>query len=221
MSEHQHTEWKETWRDEYLRWICGFANAEGGELVIGRNDKGVAVGVPNAKKLLEDLPNKVRDVLGIMVAVNLVKESGKNLIEIRVEAYPSPVSYKGEYHYRSGSTKQELKGAALDRFILRKQGLAWDSVPVPNVLPRNLSKVALDAFRAKARRSKRVDLTDLKGSATGLLERLHLWDGKHLKRATVLAFHPDPERFFTGAFVKVGFSDRTMTCATTMKSMER
>ena len=61
MKEHQHTEWKESWRDEYLRWICGFANADGGLLVIGRNDKGVVVGVPNAKKLLEDLPNKVRD----------------------------------------------------------------------------------------------------------------------------------------------------------------
>lgn len=119
MKEHQHTEWKETWRDEYLRWICGFANAEGGVLVIGRNDKGVAVGVPHAKKLLEDLPNKVRDVLGIMVAVNLVKEGGTNLIEIRVEPYPSPVSYKGEYHYRSGSTKQELRGAALERFLFR------------------------------------------------------------------------------------------------------
>ena len=38
MKENQHTEWKETWRDEFLRWICGFANAEGGVLVIGRND---------------------------------------------------------------------------------------------------------------------------------------------------------------------------------------
>ena len=45
MKESQHTEWKENWRDEYLRWICGFANAEGGVLVIGRNDEGVAVGV--------------------------------------------------------------------------------------------------------------------------------------------------------------------------------
>jgi predicted HTH transcriptional regulator len=45
MKESQSTEWKETWRDEYLRWICGFANAEGGVLLIGRNDKGVAVGV--------------------------------------------------------------------------------------------------------------------------------------------------------------------------------
>ena len=113
MKESQHTEWKESWRDEYLRWTCGFANAEGGVLVIGRNDKGMAVGVKNAKRLLEELPNKVRDILGIMVAVNLVTEAGKELVEIRVESYPSPISYKGEYHYRSGSTKQELKGAAL------------------------------------------------------------------------------------------------------------
>ena len=37
------------------------------------------------------------------------------------------MSYKGEYHYRSGSTKQELKGAALDRFLLKKAGqaLGW------------------------------------------------------------------------------------------------
>lgn len=64
----------------------------------------------DAKKLLVDLPNKVRDVLGIMADVRLVRASGKELIEIRVEPYPYPVSYKGEYHLRSGSTKQELKG---------------------------------------------------------------------------------------------------------------
>lgn len=53
-TEHQHIEWKESWRDDYLKWICAFANAEGGTLVIGRNDRGQAVGVPNARKLLED-----------------------------------------------------------------------------------------------------------------------------------------------------------------------
>jgi ATP-dependent DNA helicase RecG len=85
MKEHQHVEWKELWRDEYLGWICGFANAEGGVLVIGRNDKGQAVGVPNARKLLADLPNKIRDVLGIMADVRLVKASTKELLEIRVD----------------------------------------------------------------------------------------------------------------------------------------
>jgi len=38
--ESQTIEWKESWRDEYIRWVCGFANAQGGKLIIGKNDKG-------------------------------------------------------------------------------------------------------------------------------------------------------------------------------------
>lgn len=110
MKENQYIEWKQNWRDEYLKWICGFANAQGGALEIGKNDRGAVVGVANAAKLLEDIPNKVRDILGIMVEVNLHAEQGRDWLEIVVEPYPSPISYKGEYHYRSGSTKQELKG---------------------------------------------------------------------------------------------------------------
>jgi predicted HTH transcriptional regulator len=58
MKENQNIEWKESWRDEYLKWICGFANADGAVLDIGRNDRGVVVGLPDAKKLLEELANK-------------------------------------------------------------------------------------------------------------------------------------------------------------------
>jgi len=116
--EHQQVEWKESWRDEYQKWICGFANADGGILEIGRDDTGRVVGVADAVKLLVDIPNKVRDILGIMVDVNLFEENGKEFVQIGVEAYPNPISYKGEYYYRSGSTNQMLKGAALDRFLL-------------------------------------------------------------------------------------------------------
>jgi ATP-dependent DNA helicase RecG len=129
MKENQNTEWKQSWRDEYLKWICGFANAEGGSLVIAKNDSGKVVGIDNAAKLLEEIPNKVRDILGIVVAVNLHStKAGLDWLKIVVDAYPSPISYKGEYHLRSGSTKQELKGAALDRFLLRKLGRHWDGI---------------------------------------------------------------------------------------------
>ena len=30
MTESQNVEWKTSWRDEYLKWICGFANAKAG-----------------------------------------------------------------------------------------------------------------------------------------------------------------------------------------------
>lgn len=36
--EDQNTEYKRTWREEYLKWICGFANAEGGRMLIGVAD---------------------------------------------------------------------------------------------------------------------------------------------------------------------------------------
>ena len=66
MGEDKHTEWKESWRDEHLKWICGFANAQGGVLEIGRDDKGKAVGVKNVSRLLEVLPNKIKHILGIV-----------------------------------------------------------------------------------------------------------------------------------------------------------
>jgi ATP-dependent DNA helicase RecG len=116
-----------------------------------------------------------------------------------------PVSYKGEYHIRSGSTKQELKGAALDRFLLRKQGRTWDGVPVPQIAIRGLSTRAVASFRKRARQSRRLDEAILRESTPGLIEKLHLLDGKYLKRAAVLLFHNDPEAVVTGAFVKIGF----------------
>jgi len=69
MAETQNIEYKSTWRDEYLKWICGFANANGGTIFIGKDDSGKIVGLADAKRLLDDIPNKVKDVLGIIVDV--------------------------------------------------------------------------------------------------------------------------------------------------------
>jgi len=46
------TEFKSSWRDEYLKWICAFANTNGGRLLIGVDDNGNPVGVKDSKKLL-------------------------------------------------------------------------------------------------------------------------------------------------------------------------
>lgn len=205
MKEHQRAEWKEAWRDEYLKWICGFANANGGVLAIGRNDRGAIVGVKDARKLLQDIPNKVRDVLGIMVDVNLRREGGKELVEIRVEPYPSPISYKGEYHYRSGSTKQELKGAALERFLLKKRGRHWDDAPEPSFTARSCSAAALGLFKQRAKESGRMGGAVLRDSRKVVLANLELTERHGLKRAACLLFSDRPEQYVSGAWIKIGF----------------
>jgi len=96
MAESQNIEWKESWRDEYLKWICGFANAQGGKIYIGTDDDGKVVGIADSKKLLEDIPNKVRDILGIIVDVDRLSENRKDYIEIQVNPSSYPVNYKGE-----------------------------------------------------------------------------------------------------------------------------
>ena len=34
MAENQNIEYKSSWRDEYLKWVCGFANAGGGTAIL-------------------------------------------------------------------------------------------------------------------------------------------------------------------------------------------
>lgn len=206
MNESQNIEWKESWRDEYLKWICGFANATGGKIYIGMNDSGQVVGVADAKKLLEDIPNKVRDVLGIIVDVNLLEKDGLEYVEIDVPPYSNLINYKGQYHYRSGSTKQELKGVALNRFILQRTGRHWDEFPIERAKVEDLSVSALNRFRKEAARSGRVDEGVLIDKVEHLLQDLRLIDDDgHLNRAALLLFHPDPEKFVFGAYIKIGF----------------
>jgi ATP-dependent DNA helicase RecG len=43
MPEQQNIEYKSSWHDDYLKWICGFANAQGGKIYIDKNDVGIVV----------------------------------------------------------------------------------------------------------------------------------------------------------------------------------
>ena len=207
MDESQNIEYKAIWKDEYYKWICGFANANGGRIFLGVDDDPPhkPVGLDNADKLMEDLPNKVRDVLGIMVDVNLHHEGGKAYIEMVVEPYPYPVNYKGQYHYRSGSTKQELKGAALNKFLLDKVGIRWCNVPVPSVKPEDLDAQSIRDFKESGIKKKRMDPEVLSDSITEFLTSLDLMVDEQITRAGILMFHPKPEKLFPGSFIKIGF----------------
>ena len=125
----QNVEYKRSWQDEYLKWICGFANAQGAVMYFGVDDDHEVMGLKNTKKLLEDIPNKIVNYMGLVVDVNLHETDGLEYIEVVIEPCNVPISYKGKYYYRSRSTMQELNGTALQQFILKKMGRTWDDIP--------------------------------------------------------------------------------------------
>jgi ATP-dependent DNA helicase RecG len=91
MPENQNVEYKSSWRDKYLKWICGFANAQGGKLYIGIDDDGEVCGVQNAKKLMEDIPNKIQTCLGVVTEINKRERGGLEYIEIVVDPSSYPI----------------------------------------------------------------------------------------------------------------------------------
>lgn len=205
MPEQQNIEWKESWRDEYLKWICGFANAQGGKLYIGCDDSGKVVGVSNSKKLLEDIPNKIRDAMGIVVDVNRLTEGEKEYIEIDVPPYPIGISCKGVYHYRSGSTKQVLTGPALEAFLMRKHGATWDHSPLPVFKAEEVDDQVVEHFKKLAAAKGRIDPALLNESKEVLMEKLRLTNGDYLTNAAMLLFCKDPDKYQLGSYIKIGY----------------
>ena len=83
-----------------VKWVCGFANSQGGFLFIGVDDNGVVVGAENAQKLFEDIPNKIVSVMGLVVNVDLKREGEKEFISVQIPISSFPVAYHGKYYYR-------------------------------------------------------------------------------------------------------------------------
>lgn len=203
MPEQQNIEYKQSWHDDYLKWLCGFANAQGGVIVIGKDDNGNVVGVAESKKLMDDIPNKIRNTMGITVEVNLHEENGNHFIEIITPPYSVPISLRGRYYYRSGSTKQELTGASLNEFLLKKSGKTWDDVIEPRANFDDIDEKAVNTFLKASENAGR--LPENNGlSIPELFEKLRLTENGQLKRSALVLFGKDPGKFYPNTFVKIG-----------------
>ena len=203
-------EWKESWNDEYLKWICGYANAFGGTLTIGKDDKGNIVGVKDIKKLLEAIPNKITDSMGVIADVNHGREGSLHYIDITVEKYPMLISYHGKYYYRSGSTMRTITGKELDRAILKSQGMTWDGMPVPKISVSDLRREAIEEFKKKSVARGRLTREEVSVDDDVLMDNLKVIDDDgYITRAGMLAFYEDPEKWVTGAYIKIGYFEKS------------
>ena len=203
--EKQDIEFKKSWRDEYLKWICAFSNTHGGLLYIGVMDNGEICGLQNYHKLSEDIPNKILQTMGLICDVSILDDNGKKYLRIEVEKYPFPVSYHGKYYKRSGATTQEVVGVELDKMILAVQGRTWDSIPVPHVTVDDLDGESLKVFKKMALDHNRLGKDSLDVPTDVLLRNLRLFENDYLTKAAVMCFHPDPEKWVTCAYIKIGF----------------
>lgn len=202
MNESETAEFKENWRDEWLKVLSAFANTKGGRLILGSDDNGNVIGLGNWKRLLEDIPSKVRSKLGLTPSVRCDEIGGRKVIMVEMNRSQNPISYNGKYYKRSGSTTVEMSGSELAAFLMAKFGRTWDALPTETNL-QDIDMSTINFFKNIAH--KRVpsisDIDSLERVFTNL--KLLTEEGK-ITRAGLLLFSKDPHRFFISAKTRVG-----------------
>jgi len=153
--------------------------------------------------LAEDIPNKIRNSMGIICDVQLKDQRGKKYIVIKVNPYSVAVSLRGRYYYRSGSTKMELTGVELNEFLLKKAGKTWDDVLEEGAKINDIDKTSLNKFIADSKGKGRLPETKTL-SIFQILEKLQLTEGKKIKRAAIILFGRNPNQFYPNVQVKIG-----------------
>ena len=204
MEESQFIECKESWRDESLKTVSAFANTKGGKIYVGIKDDGSICGVDNAKKLQEDLPNKMINILGVHANFSLCEQNDKQYLEIEINKSPYPVSYHGRFYTRNGSTTQELKGNALQKLLLTTNNLTWDEIAVPNISWEDIDSHVVRLFTRKAIMENRLPSDINESNIQELFDNMGLSKNKILTRAAALLFSKRPTQNFLLAVCKVG-----------------
>jgi len=200
--ESENLEFKNNWRDEYLKTLSAFANSKGGKLILGRDDRGNIVGVDNLERLTEDIPSKIREKLGLTPSVKCTEISDKKIIIVGMKPSQIPISYNGKYYRRSGSTTVEISGSELAHFLLSKFGKTWDALPSDaNFKDMDMDTVNLFKNLARKRIPSISDIDSVGKVFTNL--ELITEDGK-ITRAGLLLFGREPHRFFISAKTRVG-----------------
>ena len=119
--------------------------------------------------------------------------------DINVKPSNIPIAYKGVYYIRSGATKQELKGAALQQFILTKMGRSWDDMVCEDATFEDIDRNAIDYFLRKAIDAERMPVQSINDPTGLILSNLDLIaPNGRLKNAAILLFGKRPSRFFSG-----------------------
>ena len=151
--EMQCLELKESFNVEIIETACAFANAQGGYIIIGVDDKGS----PSKRELrieaLRDYENKISTATEPSVAVDVEKIlfQGRDVVVLKVMENPlKPVAYKGRCFIRKGSVNHQMTPAEIAECHLKSTGGSMDAVFVPGATKDDLN---LDAVRRYMRKS--------------------------------------------------------------------
>ncbi len=194
-------EFKENFGESVLKTLCAFANTDGGEVIIGINDKGEIIGFSFDNETLREITEKIVTKLGIHPDISLKREKGKPILRIKVNKSNIPISYNGKYYERIGNTTREMNSERLKDFFLRTK--SWDIMIMEDAGFEDIDKESVKKFIRIARENGRLTIFDENSNIKTIFEHLKLSNRGKLTNAAIILFGKNPQRYFINAVTRI------------------
>jgi len=204
--EGQTIEFKKSFSEEVIESIGALANAQGGYVLIGVEDKGTLSGVSIGKKTLEGWANSIQDATDprIQPAITIIEDKTKKVVAIKVQSSTGfPVSVKGRYLKRVGRTNQRMSHEEIMQRLLTSTGSSWDADVEAGASLETLDQDQITLFIETLRKVGRRPLPKQASQKT-ILEKLNLLQNGIPTRAAILLLGKNPTRYFPSAYLKLG-----------------
>lgn len=180
--------------------VCAFANASGGVLLIGVDDKNVIQGVNIDNSKRSAIQNSIGEISPpLQCEFYIVEVDGKNVAVVEVPSGQNkPYVLSGAIYVRQGPNSQKLTTVEeMRNFFQQTDRIFFDEVScVEANIENDISNESIKTFRFEA---ELVNTTSDEQLFTNL--KLVSNDG-YLKNGTILFFGKEPEVFFEKAVIR-------------------
>lgn len=177
--------------DELAKDCVAFANAQGGRLLLGVEDRETEP--PPGQTIPRDLVEKVRKRIGeltvnVVVAATIqTTASGVEYLEARVPRSQAPASTTdGRYYLRVADESKPLIGEEIQRLLNERNAQPWETLSTMRVPREQTDPAKLFAFAHGIRESDRVKPSVKEKSEEELLDHYLLAEGPFLTNLGIL-----------------------------------
>ena len=179
----------------FQKTACAFANTHGGKIIIGIDNEGRIVGLPEEE--LDLLQQRMVQALKQLspvpfYGIEILTIEDKNVIQVEIEPmmYGSMCSLQGIIHYRHGRVTERAEGAILQELLVKRKVIDFE-LTLSRVGPDAIDTEALKEYIGMRSSSIRFEQERIESYlvSMGVLNQL---GGGRLNNAGVMFFYPKP-----------------------------
>ena len=151
--ENLHTEFK-VWPvhpDDLAAVLVAFANTDGGDLILGVNDRREVEGIADPDRVARDVDNVAANNCEPPITVlqeTLRSEAGRTVVVVRVpkgDMRPYRTN-RGNYYVRTSSGRRQASREELLRLFQATESLYYDETPFPRLSLQDLDLAAFESY---------------------------------------------------------------------------